>query len=167
MNSARELPRRDYDALKDATKALVESFANLAEAVEVTGGRSDKARLSRYGNRHEEGMFAPIDVIADLESRLGKPVVTAILADMLGFVLVPKEEAKRQPDFAHHVGSVAKETGEAVSALAMLIDPSARTAQNIAKAQREIREAEERLAGADQVLDALAGNVTPIRGSAA
>lgn len=165
MNTARELPRRDYDALKDATRLLVEGFSSLAEAASIT--RSDAARLSRYGNRHEEGMFAPIDVIADLESRLGKPVVTAILADMLGFVLVPKEEAKQRPDLAQHVGSVAKETGEAVSALAVLIDPATRTPQNIAKAQKEIREAEERLAGAEQILDALGGNVTPFRGSAA
>lgn len=165
MNAPRELPRRDYDALKDATKELVKCFDSLEAAASIT--RADPARLSRFGNRHEQGMFAPIDVIADLEARLGKPVVTAILADMLGFVLVPKEEAKRRPDLAQHVGSVAKETGEAVSALAMLIDPAARTPQNIAKAQREIREAEERLAGADQVLDALASNVTPIRGSAA
>jgi hypothetical protein len=165
MNAARELSRREYEALKGATKALVKSFGSLEEAAGVT--RSDPARLSRFGNVHEKGMFAPIDVIADLEARIGRPVVTAILADMLGYVLVHKEEARSRPDLVQHVGCMGKETGEAVSAVASLIDPAARTPQNFAKAHKEIREGQEALAEAEEALNAIEGNVVSLRGSAA
>jgi hypothetical protein len=165
MNTARELPRRDYDALKEATKALVDGFASLQEAASIT--RSDPARLSRFGNRHEEGMFAPIDVIADLEARLGTPVVTSILADMSGFILVAKGEVRQQPDFLTHIGCVAKETGEAVSAVAEIVSAQGNQAQKIAKARREIRDAQAALAGAESDLSRLE-TITPFRrGSAA
>lgn len=162
MNDVRELSRREYEALKGATKALVKSFGSLEEAAGVT--RSDPARLSRFGNVHEKGMFAPIDVIADLEARLGRPVVTTILADMLGYVLVPKEDARRTPDLVQHVGMLAKESGEALSSFAVLADPVNRTPQNIARARQEIREAEEVFAGAEQTLDAIEDNIVQIRG---
>lgn len=161
--NARELPRRDYEALKERTKELTKRFATLDEASRITCGRTDPARLSRFGNPHEHGMFAPIDIIADLEAHIGEPVVTALLADMLGYVLVPKKAAKGSSDIVQLLGNVAKESGEAIACLATLAIPDAQTPEAIQRALREIGEAQAVTAGAEKVLSEIEDRLVPRR----
>jgi hypothetical protein len=146
MNAERFLPKRDYDRLADATHRLVnhEKVGGPSRAAsEYT--RSDPARLSRYGSRHER-MRAPVDIIADLEAAAGEPVVTTILADLQGFHLVPKCGAGQSVDFTRHLGAVAKETGEAVSALAVAIADGEVTPQEAQDCIAEAEDAQRRLA---------------------
>lgn len=158
MNTARELSRAEYDALKDATHELVEGLHGPKAIVADKVTRTDASRLSRYGSRYE-AMFAPIDVIADLESRLGRPIVTAILADLIGCVLVPKGDPRIQPDLSMTVGTVAKETGEATFECAKLITDQ--SPQQIARTRKELREAHEAISGAERQIDIIE-KVTPI-----
>lgn len=160
----------DNAALKNAFDEDVTKLGGPTAVAAKT--RVDQARISRYCSLSDQNIttHAPIDVIMDVARELMRRGAMSraleVMADQLGLALVHKEEAERRPDLAQHVGTVAKEAGEAVSALAVLIDPAARTPENLERAHREIHEAEVRLAEADEVVSALESKVVRIRGVA-
>ncbi len=86
MSTARYLSAGEYDRLSAMTRLLVQKCGGPSCASEIT--RVDAPRLSRYGAPHEP-VFAPVDVIRDLEEFLGDPIVTRGLALMAGFTLTP------------------------------------------------------------------------------
>lgn len=113
---ARLLPARDYQALKAATRDLVSTAGGPNRASTITRGAP--SYLSRYGLAHEQ-MFAPVDIIADLEAECGTPFVTRMLADLAGYDLVPKAEASASADrLTSHLGDVARTAGGVMSSLA-------------------------------------------------
>lgn len=116
----RELPRRDYVALKKAFRELVERAGG--PQLVATRTRGNASLLSRYCAEHE-AMFAPLDVVADVEAIVGEPLVSRLLAEMSGQTLVAKSAAGQHAEtFASHLGAVARATGEAVGALAALAE---------------------------------------------
>lgn len=112
----RQLPRSEYLALKAAFRGLVTMAGGPNRAATITRGNA--SLLSRYGAPQED-MFAPADVVADLEAEVGEPVVTRVLAEMSGQHLVPKCKAGVSSDFLRHLGAIGKETGDVVSALSV------------------------------------------------
>lgn len=134
MTGERYLPKRDYDALADATRDLV-SHPKVGgcsrAAADIT--RGDAARLSRYGNRHES-MRAPIDVIADLEAAAGQPIVTSVLAELAGFHLVPKQRAEgsRSEVLNHLSGLMAAFADIHLQTVAAVADDTVDTLEKLA-----------------------------------
>jgi|TARA_A100001391_G_scaffold44812_4_gene26324 hypothetical protein len=89
MSPARHLPKRDYDALKAAFRALVQLVGGTRAAERIT--RVSHQQIDRYGSTHTDfvDVFAPMDVVADLEAECGQQVVTRKLAEMADHVLIP------------------------------------------------------------------------------
>lgn len=104
----------DYLRLKAAFRRLVKLAGGQESSASVT--RVDFQRIGRYGRAHEM-IFAPIDVVADLEADTARPEVTRILADMAGFVLIAKPPASGNAAWIAQLGALAKEAGEALARL--------------------------------------------------
>lgn len=79
-----------YLRLKAGFRDLVDAAGGNARAARVS--RAAGSMLSRYGAIHEQTQ-CPIDIVADLEQETNDPIVTRILADLAGYVLVPKTAA--------------------------------------------------------------------------
>lgn len=75
-------------ALKVKFKALIVAVGGIEEAETLC--RVRKTTLARYYSLHDEhaDLFAPIDVIRDLEEVAGDPIVTRYLAQEAGQLLV-------------------------------------------------------------------------------
>jgi len=110
--------------------------------------------LGRYG-RASEGMFAPVDVVADLEQDAGEPIVTRYLADLQGYVLFAKPPAHGDAEWVAHLGALGKEAGEAMARLSeALASGGVVTAQEVRdlELRREIGDVIEVLARIDSAL---------------
>lgn len=90
--TVRQLPERDYLGLKKRWRELVKLCGGPADAVRLT--RGSESRVSEAGAPDKMDRFPALDQIADLEADCGKPVVTEMLADLLGYNLVPREGLK-------------------------------------------------------------------------
>lgn len=154
MTDARQLPARDYQALKEAFRQLVAAAGGVNRAVAEKATRADASRLSRYGSQHES-LFAPLDVIADLEAAAGEPAVTRILADFAGFVLVPKEKAQGgAAQLTRRLGEVATTTAEVIGDLGAAVADGAVTDAERDRIDREVKAAETTFAGLRHDLEA-------------
>lgn len=119
MSRGRQLPDRDYQALKAATRQLVNAAGGTVAAAAVT--RGDHQSVSRYGSAHPDNAdrFMPIDVLADLESECEQPVLTKELARLSGHLLVPVPRVVRSGTALGVITAKAlKETSEVFVALA-------------------------------------------------
>lgn len=106
----RQLPEKEYLRLKAATRRLVRMCGGIVAAAETT--RVDKGRMSRYCDAKED-LFAPIDVIADLEAEVNEPIVSSLINDMCSESRVP-----RQPtDPGLHLHKLTKELGDVAGAV--------------------------------------------------
>ncbi len=88
--TGRQLPANDYALLKAATRKLISHAGGAVAAAAVT--RGGHQNIGRYGSAQPDDgeRFMPADVIADLESECGQPVLTRALAKLAGFLLVPE-----------------------------------------------------------------------------
>ncbi|MDB5597408.1 MAG: hypothetical protein JWM36_4369 [Hyphomicrobiales bacterium] len=102
MDDARQLPSADYARLKAAFRDLVEASGGVNRAARVT--RVNAPRISSCGSAQKPD-FAALDVIADLEAECGQPIVSAMLADLAGFVLVPKEATTKPQGIIDHASA--------------------------------------------------------------
>ncbi len=132
-----------YRGLKSAVGRLLDLFGCQEAAAEVT--RIRRQELSDYANRRNpdcEDRHMPIDVVFDLETEIGDPVVTRELARRQGFLLV------HAPDVAAGIGGIEaltgkalKETGDAVAKIGAAIDDKVIDAGEADTLPREIDEA--------------------------
>ncbi len=152
--NARFLPERDYMAIKAAMRSLVRKCGGPHAAADLT--RSDAARLSRYGAAHE-AMHAPVDVLADLEAEAKSPDVTRVLADLSGFLLVPKPQVGGEMLDAMALGRLAREQGEALAAFGDALADGEVRPEEAAKLRKEVMDAMAELARLDVALKDLAG----------
>lgn len=147
MSRGRQLPDRDYQALKAATRQLVNSAGGASAAAAVT--RGDHQSISRYGSAHADNAdrFMPIDVLADLESECEQPVLTKELARLSGHLLVPVPSVVRSGTALGVITAKAlKETSEVFVALADGMGDGKLCAADAAHIGREIDEALAKLA---------------------
>lgn len=151
----RILPQSAYLALKAASRVLSKSLGGLEGAATCTNVAYQT--LGRYQNVNDAA-FMPIDVVADLETEAGAPVVTRILAGLTGHVLVRRPDVTGPGDWTRHLGAVAKECGDAISRLSeALADDGMVTADESKRLhlRAEIRDALERLSALDLALKGL------------
>lgn len=147
MKTGRQLPDRDYQALKAATRQLVNAAGGAVAAAGVT--RGDHQNISRYGsaNLDNADRFMPIDVIADLESECEQPVLTKELARLSGYLLVQVPKVVRSGTALGLVTAGAlKETSEVFVALAEGLGDGKICAADALNIGREIDEALAKLA---------------------
>lgn len=142
MSKARQLPDRDYQALKAATRQLVTAAGGAVAAAAVT--RGDHQSISRYGSAHPDNVerFMPIDVLADLESECEQPVLTAALARLSGHLLVPVPAAARSGSLlGKAMARALKETSEVFVTLAEAHADGQICAGEAARVSKEINDA--------------------------
>lgn len=108
---ARQLPNRDYLALKDATRDLIKACGGVTRAALVT--RVAESQLSRASSDHET-QFLPIDVVADLEEECGQAIVTGALAALQHLSVTTRPRSVRVSDHVRCVGEVAREFADFV-----------------------------------------------------
>ena len=147
MNKGRQLPDRDYQALKAATRQLVNAAGGTVAAAAIT--RGDHQSISRYGSAHPDNAdrFMPIDVLADLESECEQPVLTKALARLSGHLLVQVPQVVRSGTALGVVTAGAlKETSEVFVALADAMGDGRLCAADAVNVGREIDEALAKLA---------------------
>lgn len=147
MARGRQLPDRDYQALKAATRQLINAAGGTVAAAAVT--RGDHQGISRYGSAHPDNAdrFMPIDVIADLESECEQPVLTKELARLSGHLLVQVPNVVRSGTALGVITAKAlKETSEVFVALADGMGDGRLCATDAANIGREIDEALAKLA---------------------
>lgn len=109
MTIARIFSNETYERLKGAARDLVGAAGGPRRCQGIT--RGTESLLSRYGARQEE-VFAPIDVIADLEKDAGEPIVTRLLAELSGHLLVPVPTATGDMNWKAHLFGLLSEGGE-------------------------------------------------------
>lgn len=146
----RQLPRSEYMGLKTAFRELVKSLGGGVHAASLTRVRQQE--ISSYGSAcddHDE-RFAPIDIIADLESEVG-PIVTAELARLSNHMLVPLPEVARgrRAPLGRITGTAMKETADVFLRMGQLLDDGVLTEVEGKQLRTEIREAMVALATLD------------------
>ena len=99
-------------ALKTLFRELVDRAGGVDAAAACT--RVARASLSNYGNPHHPS-FAPIDVVARLETLVGEPLITTCLARRAHCALVPVEPV-REGDLSMLLAHVGRESGEVFQA---------------------------------------------------
>lgn len=136
--SARQLPQSDYLQLRGAMRQLVKNAGGSVQAAEIT--RVAQQRLNEYGLPNAQ-LFAPIDVVADLEAECG-PIVTAALARLSNCLLVPLPEACRAGSVLGRLtGEAMKEVSEVFIGMADVVKDGVITGNEAAQLAREIDEA--------------------------
>jgi len=118
----RQLPGSSYRQLKAATHALLDQFGGQGSAALFT--RVSQQTLSRYCGFEDDNVerFVPIDVVVDIELKLGNPIVTRALAGLSDHLLIKRPIAiATSKDNARQLGVVAKECGEVISAFAEVV----------------------------------------------
>ena len=149
---ARIYSEQVYLSLKAAFRRLTKAAGGQQAAASLT--RVDFQRIGRYGSPNE-AMHVPIDVVADLERDVGLPMVTHELADLAGYILIPKPPAGADAYWVACLGELGKEAGEAIAKLAEALNNDGRIDGDEVRRlglRQEVREAMEVLAKIDQAL---------------
>lgn len=112
----RQLPLRDYQALKQATGVSVGGAGTLRQLAEDIGRKRWQV-FSDWCDASQMDRFVPLDVIADLEAIHGSPVITRALAKLSNCIVVPLPDARSaSPGLC--LGEIARTTGALISSMA-------------------------------------------------
>lgn len=160
--NARQLPSREYFAVKAAFAELVELLGGPTRAEKHT--RVDAGRLSRYCAPRDP-LYPPVDVVMDLEAQAGEPIVSRVMADIAGFALVTKAEARPAPDYVKHLGEVGEDAGGVLAALSGAISGGVND-KEAAAILPKVREAATTMAALETALEEQLDNVTLFRAAA-
>ena len=144
---ARTFGKDTYKRLKRRTDQLIDACGGLVAASAET--RAGKSSLANYADSRGCGaaatLWAPIDIVADLEKVAGEPLVTRELARLAGYDLLPMAtvEGELTPlsDHCHHAILMGKATSVA---LAMDAD-DVRTTEELAEYVSALSEARDYL----------------------
>jgi hypothetical protein len=155
MNGGRIHADTAYLRIKAAFRQLVKQAGGQESAASITRV-SGHQTIGRYC-RPQDAQHAPLDVVADLERDTGDAIVTRALADLAGFILVPKPLGEGAPSHISvtELGTIAKETGEVITNLGMALADGKITPAEATQVRGEIREAMEALARIDHALGAI------------
>ena len=126
----------DYAALKNAVRrACQQAGGGLRTLAAMT--RLSAAQLSRFGDLDSDQSI-PLDVALDLDSLAGQPVITAALADRLGYELVPLARAMvENATIAQHLSTLARESGDALSTIAAALSDDHLSINELVQIERE------------------------------
>ena len=112
----RHAPAQDYLNIKAAVRDLVALCGGAVRAAGLT--RTTLSRLSEAMSPAHMERFPAIDQVYDLELECGQPVVTRLMADALGFDLVPREAVARPQSIHQHFAGIVVECGDVEARLA-------------------------------------------------
>ncbi len=143
MSKARYLPKRDYDGLKAVSRDLVEAAGGSKRVCELT--RACPSRLSEALAPQCDERFLAIDQVADLEADCGEPVVTRVLADMIGCDVVTRDAPKSRASIRALIAAVTKESAEVTARFLEATDDNSLSAEERVELRREVEEAIEQL----------------------
>lgn len=146
MISARELPARDYLALKAAHDELLEAAGGTRNAARHTRvGHQHLSKCASTAEEHEE-MFFTADVTADLESIAGEPLLTRKQAELQGFGLYRLPETRRgKSNLGRISGEAMKEVSDVFATLGRQLADGVLTSAEGPQFDREVSEAIEML----------------------
>jgi hypothetical protein len=132
--------RAVYLALKSKCRELVGLFGSQENAATPT--RVEQTDISDYCSPNRLWRFMPVDVVMDLESIVGTPLVTAMLAANINHALVPLPliAAQRTP-LGRVTAQAMKETSEVFARLGGFLDDGVLDSAEGAQLDREIDEA--------------------------
>lgn len=119
MTHARTLPDASYREIEAAARKLVKLCGGQEAAAFVT--RVGHQALQKYGSTEHPDLSMPADVIADLESDIGDPVMTRKLADLAGYDIVRRKAGAPAP-LTRQLTHLAKESSDVIGALAKGFD---------------------------------------------
>jgi hypothetical protein len=140
--NVRQLPANDYQAIKAATRQLIAHAGGAVAASGVT--RGGHQNIGRYGSVQidDAERFMPADVIADLESECGQPVLTRTLAKLAGHILVPEPQVARSGTAMGMITAKAlKETSDVFVAIGESLGDGKLCAADGQRIEAEIEEA--------------------------
>ncbi|WP_157747790.1 phage regulatory CII family protein [Cohaesibacter sp. ES.047] len=102
--------------MKAALRRLIKLVGGDADCCRVTG-RARRQAYSEFASPDREHMnkWPPLREILDLEADVETPEVTQAMARLHGYELVKLPEVVAPKDWALAVGSMSKETGEALN----------------------------------------------------
>jgi hypothetical protein len=140
----RHLPWEDYCALKTAFRLLVREVGGLEAATSIT--RVGCSQLADYYNPHKPDVFAPMDVVLDLEDVAKKQLVTEVMARLGGSRLTGAgRAADTQPSLTQTVAAIIGRSGQVNQAVGVALsdgqitpDEAPELIQVLSGMQREI-----------------------------
>ncbi|MFY0638686.1 phage regulatory CII family protein [Maricaulis maris] len=151
-------PGSAYALIKTASHDLLEATGSAEAAARGTRGSGETLRKAAH---HEHDSFLAADQIADIEKRTGRPLVTAALAEVNGYLLIPTPASLEGAGVEHRS---MKECSEAVASIAeALANGGLINRDETPKVRREVREAILALFTLDQQLEDTYPDVRPAR----
>lgn len=161
MSPARHLPARDYKAIKAASRDLVSECGGARRASDVTGLSHQVISRCISADPENADRFLRVDIVADLEGESGRPIVTELLAELSGHVLVPAPRGTNSEAVAliSRVSDMLAEVSDVSGGVAAALRDDRVTAAEARSLHTEVREAMQALAALDQQI-ALAVNDT-------
>lgn len=126
-----------YQRLKAASADVIDQNGGTPRAAGRTRGSDETLRKAM---RHDwPDHFLAIDQVADLEARCDRPFVTAELAELAGFILIPSPERMKGEGLEQRS---IKEAAEAITAISgALASKGAVERHEVPHVRREVREA--------------------------
>lgn len=118
----------DYNAAHYALKAAVRRSIRGAGGQEAACHETrirHHSTMGQYG-RPQDAQHCPIDVAVDLDRAAGEPHILRAMAGELGYVVIPLAPAHARPEWMAHLSAIARETGQAMAALADALEDDGR-----------------------------------------
>ncbi|WP_454683974.1 phage regulatory CII family protein [Ancylobacter moscoviensis] len=134
--SGRIFTAPDYAALKNAfRRAVRQSGGGLRELSAMT--RLSPAQLSRFGDLNSD-QWAPLDVVLDMDSLAGEPVITRALGDLLGHDLVSSKAAVAHGRLVQHLAGLARESGDVLSGISDALADGELTPNELSRIENDL-----------------------------
>jgi hypothetical protein len=157
------LNRARSRALKIKFKALIVAVGGIEEAERLC--RVGKSTLARYYSLHDEhaDMFAPIDVVRDLEEVAGDPIVTRYLAQEANQLLIAAKPLTGVTIGNLHtaIADCAREGTEATASLLIALADGKVCERDAETTEREIDDAIAKLMTLRAMVRATQGEIDP------
>ncbi|MDF1627000.1 MAG: hypothetical protein P1U84_12015 [Parvibaculaceae bacterium] len=119
VSEVRPFSLSTYQALKTATRSQLGRFGKQENAAEALS--TVQSAVSDWTNPNRMDRFMPIDKALDAAALTGSPDVVIAMARELGYVLVAVPEIRGDGVLVKRLGEMAKETSEAITAIASAI----------------------------------------------
>jgi hypothetical protein len=142
MTHARRLGAKDYLVLKSGARRLLELFGSQYAAAAET--RVRQQQLSNYVNTDAEfaEQFMPGDVKLDLETAIGRPVLTEAEAALQGYLLIRRPRGlEGEGALGRLTGKAMKENGDVITLLGHALEAGSVSRAAAQKLLPEIDEA--------------------------
>ena len=108
---ARPYAEEAYRRLSHRERELIKLNGGIDSSAEQT--RVGSAQIGRYHNAFTCDEM-PVDVVADLEKGLGRPIVSHEMVRLLGFEVVKLPEGRWEGDINQQLAAMLKEMGDVV-----------------------------------------------------